>query len=165
MHAYACVRAPPAPVCVCVCVCSAADVSSVVPLRRSRHGELLMVVTLRWESNHFLGQQSRPHPGFPPTGISFFPSLRRFASKIFCPYLLFSFYMCVFFFSPHHLPSQAPSPSLPPPLFFSFHWTLYSIFITIVREHDNSIVGRLRRGGVGVGGLCPLITRAIKICK
>lgn len=80
------------------CVILAADVSSTVPLRRSSKGELLTVVILKWESNHFLGKQFHPYSCFPPAQISFSP-WEKCASKIFTP----NFFPLYFQLSLHYL--------------------------------------------------------------
>lgn len=124
----------------------AAHVSSTVPLQRSRNGEPLMVVTLRWKSNHFLGQQSHPHPCFPPVRISF-SRWEDLHPKYYPPATYLFYFFLPVFLSPHisHL-------CFFPPLSFSSSSSsshpldAVQLFITIVRKSNNSIVGRLRQG-------------------
>lgn len=139
--------------CRCVCMCCvivAAHVSSAVPLWRSRNGELLMVVTLRWGSNHFLGQQSHPPPCFPPARISssrwedlhpkYFPLI--YFPSCFLSTIRVSFFSALLWF-----------------LLLLFPRTLYNILLQMSERVAILLCGDYDRV------FHPQITRAIKICK
>lgn len=138
----------------------AAHVSSAVPLQRSRNGEPLMVVTLRWKSNHFLGQQSHPHPCFPPARISF-SRWEDLHPKYYPPPPLI-YFISFFLFSFRHTsaicvsfrPCRSPVP--PPP---HIPWMLYGFLLQLSERVTILLWGDYDRV------FYPQITRAIKICK